>query len=381
MDPNHNSANIIQECITNCGIGSETLTAFPVSLNLYSSVFVCLGIYSSNHVLSSAEGTQLADYINAGGNVYMEGGDTWYYDAQTAAHPLFNITGLADGSGDLSTLQGQTGSLAQGMIFTYSGENSYIDHIGAIAPAVLMFNNVTPSYGAAVQYNSGNYKTIGSSFQFGSLVNGTSPSLRDSLMMRMLTYFGVTAIPVELISFTALPKENIITLTWETATELNNMGFDVERSADGRSFIKIADVTGKGTTTEKQQYNFTDNTINGEGKLFYRLKQIDYDGTFTYSEVISVEYSAVPVEFSLSQNYPNPFNPVTTIKFGIPKEVPVTLKIYDALGAEVETIVDQKLEPGYYKYQWVGSKFASGVYFYRITAGSFVSTKKLMILK
>lgn len=113
VDPNHNSANIIQESITNCGISSATLTAFPASLNLYSSVFVCLGIYSNNHVLSSAEGTQLADYLNAGGNLYMEGGDTWYYDTQTAVHPMFNITGIADGTGDLSTLQGQTGSLAQ----------------------------------------------------------------------------------------------------------------------------------------------------------------------------------------------------------------------------------------------------------------------------
>jgi hypothetical protein len=311
----------------------------------------------------------------------MEGGDTWYYDTPTAVHPMFNITGLSDGTGDLGALQGQPGSLAQGMTFTYSGENSYMDHIAAVPPAVLVFNNVSPSYGAAVQYNSGTYKTIGTVFQFGSLVNGTPPSLRDSLMMRMLSYFGVVAIPVELISFNASAKENTIHLSWETATEINNMGFEVERSEDGTAFIKIADVSGKGTTTEKQQYSFTDNKINGEGKLYYRLKQLDYDGTFAYSETISVEYSAVPIEFSLSQNYPNPFNPTTTIKFGIPKEVAVSLKIYDALGSEIETIVDQKMEPGYYKYQWSGTKYASGVYFYRLTAGSFVSTKKLMILK
>ena len=381
LDPNHNSANIIQECVVNCGISSTMLTVMPVDLNLYSSIFTCLGIYSSNHVLSAAEGTQLANYLNAGGNLYMEGGDTWYYDSQTAVHPLFNITGIADGASDLGTLQGQSGSIAQGMTFTYSGENSYIDHLAAVAPAVLMFNNVTPSYGAAVQYNSGNYKTIGTSFQFGSLVNGTSPSLRDSLMMRMLSYFGVSIVPVELVSFTAEPKENTVTLSWETATELNNMGFDIERSDDGTSFIKIADVNGKGTTTEKQEYSFTDNQVNGKGKLFYRLKQKDFDGTFAYSETISVEYSAVPVEFSLSQNYPNPFNPSTTIKFAIPKQVAVSLKIYDALGSEVETIVNQKMDPGFYNYQWVGTKYASGVYFYRLTAGDFVSTKKLMILK
>lgn len=89
----------------------------------------------------------------------------------------------------------------------------------------------------------------------------------------------------------------------------------------------------------------------------------------------------IPVEFSLSQNYPNPFNPTTTIKFGIPKETKVILKVYDVLGKEISTIVNQKLEPGYYKYEWDASRFASGVYFYRIEAGSFVNIKKMMILK
>ena len=96
---------------------------------------------------------------------------------------------------------------------------------------------------------------------------------------------------------------------------------------------------------------------------------------------MEVDYSVVPTVFSLSQNYPNPFNPMTTIEFGIPKEVKVTLKVYDALGSEVETIINDEMEAGYYKYQWNGVNFASGVYFYRITAGGFVSTKKLMLLK
>ncbi len=381
LDLNHNSANVIQASVTNCGITSTLLTSFPADLNLYSSVFTCLGIYSQNYKLTAADGTKLANYLNAGGNLYMEGGDTWYYDTKTAVHSMFNITGVADGSGDLGTLQGQPGSIAQGMTFTYSGENNYIDRLAAVSPAVVMFNNLSPSYGAAVQYNSGTYKTIGASFQFSGLVNGTSPSERDSIMMRMLNYFGVAIIPVELVSFTVETKENTITLLWETATELNNMGFDIEKSNDGMTFIKIADINGKGTTSEKQKYSYTDNNLNGEGKLYYRLKQIDYDGTFAYSETITVDYSAVPLEFSLSQNYPNPFNPSTTIKFAVPKQAEVSLIIYDALGSEVETIVNQKMDPGYYSYQWNGAKFASGVYFYRLTAGEFVSTKKLLILK
>jgi hypothetical protein len=115
--------------------------------------------------------------------------------------------------------------------------------------------------------------------------------------------------------------------------------------------------------------------------FYYRLKQVDLDGTETYFDVIEVDYAAIPKVFSLSQNYPNPFNPMTTIEFAIPKEAKVTLKIYDALGSEIETIVNDKMEPGYYKYQWNASGNASGIYFYRLTAGSFVSTKKLILLK
>ena len=190
-----------------------------------------------------------------------------------------------------------------------------------------------------------------------------------------------TVIPVELISFNAEIDENGIVLKWETATETNNFGFEVERSSDNKTFEKIGLIKGKGTTTEKQEYIFRDASVSSKSKFYYRLKQVDYDGTVTYSDVIEVDYSIIPDEFSLSQNYPNPFNPVTTIKFGIPKEVKVTLKVYDALGSEVTTIVNQELGPGYYLYEWNGAQYSNGVYFYSLTADRFVSTKKLILLK
>jgi hypothetical protein len=313
--------------------------------------------------------------------IYMEGGDTWYFDSQTAVHPMFNINAVGDGSGDLGTVLGQAGTFTEGMTFSYTGENNWIDRLTNVPPAELIFKNQTPDYGCAVAYDAGTYKTIGTSFEFGGLTDGSYPSTKEELMAKIIDFFGLAVIPVELVSFDAAVDENGITLSWETATELNNAGFDVERSSDNKNFEKLGFIEGKGTTTEKQEYKFVDSGVKGKGKFYYRLKQVDHDGTESYSDVLEVDYSVVPTVFSLSQNYPNPFNPMTTIEFGIPKEVKVTLKVYDALGSEVETIVNEEMEAGYYKYQWNGVNFASGVYFYRITAGGFVSTKKLMLLK
>lgn len=312
----------------------------------------------------------------------MEGGDTWYYDNQTPVHEMFNINGTSDGSGDLGTVQGLTGTFTDGMSFSYNGENGWIDHITNIPPAYMIFNNLAPAYGCAVAYDEGTYRTIGSSFEFGGLTDSDYPSTRNELMAKIVDFFNLNPVPVELASFNAEVSENVITLKWETATETNNFGFDIERSNDNISFEKIGSIKGKGTTSESQQYSFKDAGItSGKGKMYYRLKQLDMDGTFSYTDAIEVEFSIIPVEFSLSQNYPNPFNPATTIKFGIPKEVKVTLKIYDILGKEVATMVNKKMEPGYYTYEWNAVSFASGVYFYRLDAGSFVRIKKMVLIK
>lgn len=186
-------------------------------------------------------------------------------------------------------------------------------------------------------------------------------------------------IPVELASFTASAINGKVKLSWITATETNNFGFDVERNNKG-NFEKVDFVAGKGTTTERQSYIFVDENP-GYGKVQYRLKQIDLNGSYTYSPVVEVDLS-VPLQFYLAQNYPNPFNPSTTIKYTIANAVNVSLVIYNALGEEVMTLVENQFtEPGIYNVIFDASGLSSGTYIYRLTAGDFVMTKKMLLVK
>lgn len=187
------------------------------------------------------------------------------------------------------------------------------------------------------------------------------------------------ATPVELVSFSSTISDNKVNLTWKTATEKNNSGFDVERKLQNSNWAKIGFVKGNGSTTESSIYIFVD-TPNKNGKISYRLKQVDYDGSYTYSDAIEVDLS-IPVEFSLAQNYPNPFNPVTTINYSLSTRSKVELKVYNILGKQVVSLVNQMQEVGNHQVQFDASKLASGVYFYELTAGQFSAKKKMVLLK
>lgn len=165
-----------------------TLTESP---SLYRAIFVCLGVFSTNHQLTPAEGRELAEFLDYGGRLYMEGGDTWAYDSQTAVHPYFNIDGLSDGSGDAGPIQGGAGTFTDGMLFQYSGNNSYMDRIAPLGGAQTVFLNVTPPYMNGVAYDGGTYRTIGTSFELGGLVDGTAPSTKGDLVLKILEFFEV----------------------------------------------------------------------------------------------------------------------------------------------------------------------------------------------
>jgi len=198
------------------------------------------------------------------------------------------------------------------------------------------------------------------------------------------TAYVPKVVPVELTSFTASVSGNDVHLNWSTATEWNNLGFEIHRTTNKDEWNKIGFVPGHGTTTEQQHYSFIDESVSS-GKYQYRLKQIDYDGTFEYSDIVEVEVS-LPTVFSLEQNYPNPFNPTTKIKYQIANAGFVNMRVYDVLGNEVATLVNEEKPAGSYEVEFsVGQNsilsLSSGIYFYQLQAGSFIQTRKMVLMK
>jgi photosystem II stability/assembly factor-like uncharacterized protein len=200
------------------------------------------------------------------------------------------------------------------------------------------------------------------------------------------------ALPIELASFTAASGPvSGVHIAWKTLSEINNYGFEVQRSAavaDGFSTLPGGLVRGHGTTLAPQLYAFDDASA-GPGTWYYRLKQIDLNGSIHFVEPVRAEAAAgnvaaggsAPPEFALLQNHPNPFNPSTTIRFDLASDRDVSLKVYNALGQVVSELVSGHRPAGRYSIVWDASGIASGVYFYRLEAGSFVQTKKLIVLR
>ena len=192
-------------------------------------------------------------------------------------------------------------------------------------------------------------------------------------------------VPVELTSFTASLNMSQVLLKWSTASETNNMGFEILRSSqtDIDNWEAIGFVEGKGTTTEFTNYEFYNelSEFNLSATLKYRLKQIDFSGQFEYSDIIEIEVTS-PTEYSLEQNYPNPFNPSTVIEFSLPEDVSnVKLSIYNALGENVAELVNSSLTAGKYQYQWNAKNVATGMYIYELRTDKFVSVKKMILMK
>lgn len=189
-------------------------------------------------------------------------------------------------------------------------------------------------------------------------------------------YYGI--VPVELTSFTAVNSGGNALLRWETATEQNNAGYSVERSADGSNWTEAGYIRGAGTTTERKEYQFTEPFTNGN--MLYRLKQIDFNGSYSYYGPVALNASA-PEKFEILGNYPNPFNPVTVIRFALPVSGRVNAAVYDLSGAKVRELKNEFMEAGYHSVMFDASELSSGVYMYQITAGGKTLPGKMMLMK
>ena len=189
-------------------------------------------------------------------------------------------------------------------------------------------------------------------------------------------------LPVELTNFAARIVDGNTILEWSTATETNNLGFEIQRSFNNNKndggWFTAGFVNGHGTTTSPQKYSFTDRGLGTT--VYYRLKQIDFNGTYQYSEVLKVNSVSINT-IALEQNYPNPFNPSTKIKYQVANDGVVSLKVYNSLGEEVAALVNSYQPAGSFEADFDGSNLTGGVYFYKLQTGDYVITKKMILLR
>lgn len=312
---------------------------------------------------------------------------------------LFNITQFAQTSEtEPNDAIGNSGIIIMDMEGTYTGnihknydryDNWYLEH-GASGQLTVDFSFTGTQAVCKISSATGNYN---SSYVEANISQNSSAEisvdankyytfniatfLSDGTYSIELTGGGL--LPVVLTNFKGLKTENGILLQWETATEINNYGFELERSRNGNIFNKIAFVEGYGNSNSPKFYSFTDESAEW-GKYFYRLKQIDFTGVFEYSNVIEVDIGN-PRKYELEQNYPNPFNPVTTISFSLPEASFVNLEVYDILGRNTVLLINEILEAGEHSFEFNAGSLPSGIYYYKITAGEFTKTNKMILLK
>jgi len=233
-------------------------------------------------------------------------------------------------------------------------------------------------------YRSANTGPDGSTFTIGNwLFSGINTLDGETSNATAATPFPtgsfMTTLPVELSSFAHYVIDDQVHLTWTTATEQNNFGFNIERKAENAAWKKVGFAAGKGTTTDPQSYHYIDANLQ-RGVYKYRLKQVDTDGKFEYSNVLVVSVVS-PAAFKLAQNYPNPFNPLTTITYQIPESQHVRLTIYDSAGQLISTLFEGSLDAGIHESVFDASNLASGVYFYSLQTTNFSQIRKMVLMK
>lgn len=395
------------------------------SINGYIQLFACIANFEKNTINGYLSGDYFDGIIsknNINGVLRLDGGDIYnnfiigevflYWDVN-----IFIYNTVVSGSLAYP-------ALASNSLNTYYANNIIINTSGGTA-FYFIRSNITSDYNDF--YNGGNnglIKKLGASynnvtdysnatgldqhsnseqvyFQSPTNLHLAGTSIGDNQLagtpitlipddidgnIRSLTkpYKGADEadfpLPVELTSFSSSVYENNVRLNWITSSELNNSGFDLERSNLNTQWSVVKFIKGHGNSNSPQSYSYTDKNLS-PGKYNYRLKQIDFNGNFEYYNLLNEVEIGFPEKFSLSQNYPNPFNPSTVISYNLKAGSNVSLKVYDLKGMEVTSLISEYKEAGSYEIKFDGSNLSSGVYFYKLVAGNFSEIKRMTLVK
>lgn len=250
-DPTPGPGMAMDSLLTELGFtGNYSISLTTENLEMYNAVFVCVGIYASNYVINagSPEATALESYLNAGGNMYLEGGDVWYYDPLGSGYnfcPMFGIQALADGTSDGGPFAGEVGTFTQDMLFQYVGENSFIDHINPTGTGFLVFHDTDNNYNCGVANDAGTYKTVGLAFELGGLVDAGAGNSRYDLLDSIMDFFEITTEVEEITKLDVeTPSLQISPNPYRTSTTIRYSILDSRYSIQNPT-IKIYDATGR----------------------------------------------------------------------------------------------------------------------------------------
>jgi len=406
------SASLFISTLTTGGyvVDSTTWASMDTTLlESYDIVVLAAGTKTAAQFDNAPKRLAIVRYTLRGGKTLVEGGEVGYiYRRSTATSdkdPNFRRNVLHDSSwvsdytnGDLMpilpghTIFNQPNAIVGPFdVQNYSGSSYAARDVVRIMPGqpgvvkaagwINGSTNYADTAGIIIYYQNGDTTAARNAFFTFAISQFTDQVVAGKLIENVadLLSNSFLYIPVELVALNATSNNESVTLNWITATEVNNSGFEVERKNKEGAFGEIGFVKGNGTTSEYSTYSFTDSKLSA-GNYSYRLKQIDLDGTISYSDVVNVTVE-LPRAFALEQNYPNPFNPATSIKYSIPADGFVNLTVYNMLGEKVANLINQNMKAGRYEIKFDASKYASGIYFYRLESGQFISVKKMMLLK